>query len=128
MAETLRSINPASGELVWEQPVTGAEACIASLATARARLQSWSRTPLTERIAFAQRYAEVLEARREALAEAFSRETGKLLWDAELPYSGDSTPLTYMAGGKQYVVIGTSGSRDPHGPKGTAFVAYALAD
>jgi quinoprotein glucose dehydrogenase len=37
-------------------------------------------------------------------------------------------PLTYMAGGKQYVVIGASGSRDPHGPKCTAFVAYALGD
>lgn len=59
---------------------------------------------------------------------AFDSKTGKLLWDAELPYSGDATPLTYMAGGKQYVVIGTSGSRDPKGPKGTAFVAYALSD
>jgi quinoprotein glucose dehydrogenase len=59
---------------------------------------------------------------------AFDSRTGKLLWDTELPYSGDSTPLTYMAGGKQYVVIGASGSRDPHGPKGTAFVAYALGN
>jgi quinoprotein glucose dehydrogenase len=59
---------------------------------------------------------------------AFESKTGKLLWDSELPYSGDSTPLTYMAGGKQYVVIGASGSRDPKGPKGTAFVAYALGD
>jgi len=59
---------------------------------------------------------------------AFDSKTGKLLWDSELPYSGDATPLTYMAGGKQYVVIGASGSRDPHGPKGTAFVAYALGD
>ncbi len=49
---------------------------------------------------------------------AYDSKTGKLLWDAELPYSGDSTPLTYMAGGKQYVVVGASGSRDPHGPKG----------
>jgi quinoprotein glucose dehydrogenase len=59
---------------------------------------------------------------------AFDSKTGKLLWDAELPFSGDSTPMTYLAGGKQYVVIGASGSRDPHGPKGTAFVAYALGD
>jgi quinoprotein glucose dehydrogenase len=59
---------------------------------------------------------------------AFDSRTGRLLWDTELPYSGDATPLTYMVGGKQYVVIGASGSRDPHGPKGTAFVAYALGD
>jgi succinylglutamic semialdehyde dehydrogenase len=81
MAEMLRSIDPASGEVVWEQRVGSAEDCSAALATARRQLASWSRTPLAERIAIAQRYAAVLEARREALAEAISRETGKLLWE-----------------------------------------------
>jgi len=33
-----------------------------------------------------------------------------------------------MAGGKQYVVIAASGMHDRKGPKGEAFVAYALAD
>jgi succinylglutamic semialdehyde dehydrogenase len=81
MAETLRSIDPASGEVLWEQPVTSAEECTAQLATARARLAAWSRTPLAERIAVARRYAELLEARRETIAEAISRESGKLLWE-----------------------------------------------
>jgi len=81
MAEMLRSIDPASGEIVWEQPVSSAEDCAAALATARAQFASWSRRPLAERIAMAQRYAEVLEARRDALAEAISRETGKLMWE-----------------------------------------------
>jgi glucose dehydrogenase len=59
---------------------------------------------------------------------AFDSKTGKLLWEGMLPHAGNATPLTYMAGGRQYVVIGTSSSRDPHGPQGTAFVAFALSE
>ena len=36
------------------------------------------------------------------------------------------TPATYMIDGRQYVVIAASGSRDPKGPQGGAYVAYAL--
>lgn len=59
---------------------------------------------------------------------AYDSKTGKLLWESQLPFAGNATPLTYMVDGKQYVVIGASGSRDHRGPKGSAFVAYALAD
>jgi quinoprotein glucose dehydrogenase len=57
---------------------------------------------------------------------AYDSKTGKLLMETLLPYAGNSTPLTYMVGGRQYVVIGASGARDTKGPKGAAFVAYAL--
>lgn len=60
---------------------------------------------------------------------AFESRTGKLLWETVLPYAGNASPLTYMAGGRQYVVIATSSTRDRKGanaPKGAAFVAYAL--
>jgi quinoprotein glucose dehydrogenase len=58
----------------------------------------------------------------------FESKTGKLLWETELPYAGNSSPLTYMAGGKQYVVIGASTSHDRKAPRGSAFVAFALGD
>jgi quinoprotein glucose dehydrogenase len=57
---------------------------------------------------------------------AFDAETGKLLWQAELPYAGTATPSTYMIDGRQYVVIATSGARDSKGPQGAAYVAFAL--
>jgi quinoprotein glucose dehydrogenase len=57
---------------------------------------------------------------------AFDSRTGALLWQHLLPYSGVATPITYMADGKQYVLIGTSGSRNPKGPQGSAYVAFAL--
>ena len=57
---------------------------------------------------------------------AFDTRTGKLLWEGMLPYAGTATPITYMLGGRQYVVIATSGARDAKGPKGSAYVAFAL--
>jgi mono/diheme cytochrome c family protein len=57
---------------------------------------------------------------------AFDSHTGKLLWEATLPYAGAATPATYMVEGKQYVVIATSGGRDPKSPSGGEYVAFAL--
>lgn len=57
---------------------------------------------------------------------AFDSHTGKLLWQAELPFSGVATPSTYMVNGKQYVVIGTSSARDLKAPQGGVYVAFAL--
>lgn len=58
---------------------------------------------------------------------AFNSRSGKLLWEAELPFAGAATPSTYMIDGRQYVVIAASGARDPKGPAGGAYVAFALA-
>ena len=57
---------------------------------------------------------------------AFDSRTGELIWSADLPYAGAATPATYLSGGRQHVVIATSGSRHPKGPQGTAYVAFAL--
>jgi quinoprotein glucose dehydrogenase len=57
---------------------------------------------------------------------AFDSRTGKLLWESKLPYAGNATPATYMIDGKQYVVIAASNARNPKGPQGAAYVAFAL--
>lgn len=57
---------------------------------------------------------------------AFESATGKLLWQGDLPFAGNATPVTYMVDGKQYVLIATSGARDKSGPQGAAYVAFAL--
>jgi mono/diheme cytochrome c family protein len=57
---------------------------------------------------------------------AFDSHDGKLLWETELPFSGVATPATYMIDGRQYVVIAASSARDPKGPQGGAYVAFAL--
>jgi len=57
---------------------------------------------------------------------AFDPRDGKLLWDATLPYAGNATPITYMAGGRQYVLIQADNARDKKSPQGAAYVAFAL--
>ena len=57
---------------------------------------------------------------------AFDARSGNLLWQTGLPFSGLSTPSTYMVSGRQYVVIAASGGRDPQGPTGGTYVAFAL--
>jgi len=57
---------------------------------------------------------------------AFDSHTGKLLWEATLPYAGVATPATYMVDGKQYIVIASGGGRDPKSPSGGEYVAFAL--
>jgi quinoprotein glucose dehydrogenase len=56
---------------------------------------------------------------------AFDKKTGELLWRAPLPASGFATPITYAAGGRQYVVVAAGGGKLRRRP-GTQFVAFAL--
>ncbi len=57
---------------------------------------------------------------------AFDSKTGKLLWESVLPFAGTATPATYMAGGKQYVVIASGGSHFVKRPLGSVYVAFTL--
>lgn len=78
----MRSIDPASREIVWEGIAAGETECAAAVARARAAFQSWSRTPLDERADILGRYAELLKRDAPMIAELISRETGKSLWEA----------------------------------------------
>jgi quinoprotein glucose dehydrogenase len=58
---------------------------------------------------------------------AYDKATGKLLWEARLPFSANATPITYQIDGRQYVVIAAGGQRDPSTPEGGGvYVAFAL--
>lgn len=56
---------------------------------------------------------------------AFDKETGKTLWQASLPFSGNATPSTYTANGRQFVVISAGGGKSGR-PSGGSIVAFAL--
>ena len=57
---------------------------------------------------------------------AFDARSGRLLWQTDLPFAGLATPSTYMVDGRQFIVIAASGGRDPQGPTGGIYVAFAL--
>jgi quinoprotein glucose dehydrogenase len=57
---------------------------------------------------------------------AFDKTTGALLWETTLPFSGNATPATYEVKGRQFVVIGAGGGKDPKSKSGGVYVAFAL--
>lgn len=58
---------------------------------------------------------------------AFDKDTGRVLWSAPLPFSGNATPSTYSANGRQYVVISAGGGKSGR-PAGGSLVAFALPE
>lgn len=58
---------------------------------------------------------------------AFDKDTGKILWQAKLPFGGNATPSTYKVNGRQYVVISAGGAKSGR-PAGGSIVAFALPE
>jgi quinoprotein glucose dehydrogenase len=66
-----------------------------------------------------------IAASRDAKIRAFDKDTGKILWEAQLPVPGYATPAVYEAGGKQYLVIACGGGKI--GSKsGDEYIAFAI--
>jgi quinoprotein glucose dehydrogenase len=54
---------------------------------------------------------------------AFDLSSGAEVWKARLPAGGQATPMTYTAGGRQYLVVTAGG----HFLMGTKFGDYTIA-
>jgi succinylglutamic semialdehyde dehydrogenase len=78
----LRSIDPATGQTIWEGPAANPERVASAVGSARAAFPAWAAAPLDQRIAHVRAFQAQLETRASALAETISRETGKPLWEA----------------------------------------------
>lgn len=60
------------------------------------------------------------------LIRAIDIKIGKTVWKDVLPAGGQATPITYEAGGRQYLVIMAGGHHFMETPIGDSLVAYAL--
>jgi len=67
-------------------------------------------------------------AAKDPYLRAFDVETGTELWKAELPASAQATPMTFRAGGKQYIVICAGGHGKLGSKQGDSVVAFALGE
>ena len=67
-----------------------------------------------------------IAATKDERIHAFDKQTGKLLWQHQLPAGGYATPATYMVQGRQFVVIAAGGAGKMGTKAGDAFVAFAL--
>ncbi len=63
---------------------------------------------------------------REAVLRAFDAKTGEEVWRGALPVPAQSTPMTYMADGRQFVVIAVGGHGLFRTAQGDAVMAFAL--
>lgn len=81
--ERLVSLNPASGEPVWEGPIASASQTEAAVAAADRASTDWALKASEERIAIAERFTGLLRAKTEELALLISQEMGKPVWEAK---------------------------------------------
>lgn len=66
-----------------------------------------------------------IAASRDEKFRVFDKDTGKVLWEYQLPAAGYATPSVYEVEGKQYVVIACGGGKS--GTKsGDSYIAFTL--
>jgi quinoprotein glucose dehydrogenase len=66
-----------------------------------------------------------IAATPDRLFKAVDSDSGRILWQTELPAAGFSTPAVYAVDGRQYVVIAAGGGRlGP--PSGSDYIAFVL--
>lgn len=78
----MRSINPATGETVWEGEESDEKAVDKAVKKGKETSKEWAAAAPEERISILHRFKELLEERKEPLAFTVSQEMGKPLWEA----------------------------------------------
>lgn len=97
-APTMHAIDLNTGEYKWTVPLPGRTVSAGPLVTA----------------------SKLLFIAAAGKLQAFSTSDGAKLWEQQLPGAGGNGAGSYMAGGKQYVVISSGGGATP------AWVAYTV--
>jgi quinoprotein glucose dehydrogenase len=117
---TLVAVDMANGQVRWEVPL-GTMPELADVPEST----KWGSINLGGSIVTAGGLV-FIGAARDNFLRAFNVETGEELWKGELPAGGQATPMTYEAGGKQYVVIAAGGHGRLPTKRGDHVVAFAL--
>src|SRR5580693_141473 len=79
LANTIQSINPATGDILAELPVADRAEVDAAVAAARAAQPAWGAASVADRVGVLKRFREELFAVRREVAELITRENGKPL-------------------------------------------------
>ena len=125
---TFKSIDPATGDTVWEGPAASAAEVQVAADRARAAFPDWADRSRQDRIDAVKRYQAVLKSRAPVMAEAISRETGKALWEttAELGAMAGKVDISIRAyderTGERTAETGFGHATLRHRPHGVAAV------
>ncbi|WP_286220786.1 succinylglutamate-semialdehyde dehydrogenase [Marinobacter apostichopi] len=80
--EYFESIQPVTGDTVWDGNAANLEDVDAAVREARSAFVKWRRKSFAERLAVVEAFRDQLEENKEALAHQIGLETGKPLWES----------------------------------------------
>jgi quinoprotein glucose dehydrogenase len=122
----LTAIDLATGKILWSKPLgTGKDngpMGIASHLPVRIGVPSVGNSLVTRSgLTF-------IGASTDRTFRAFETRSGRLLWQAPLPASGNGGTMTYISRGKQFIVVAAGGHRMLRAADGDTIMAFALAN
>ena len=120
----IRAIDLATGETVWDRPL--GEARANGPFNIPSMLPIPIGTPNNGGPVVTAGGLIFIAAATDNLLRAMDIETGEVLWKTVLPAGGQTTPMTYEFGGRQYLVIMAGGHSFMETPKGDYVLAWAL--
>jgi quinoprotein glucose dehydrogenase len=95
---TLNAIDLNTGEYRWRVPL-GEDPTLTARGIAPTGLENYGGPLVTAGDVI------FIAASKDEMFRAFDRDSGKILWEIKLPAGGYATPASYLANGRQYVVI-----------------------
>ena len=117
---TLTAVNLETGAVEWEVPF-GRIAAFAAVPES----ERWGSPNLGGALATAGGLVFAGGALDDRL-HAFDEDNGRELWSFELPAGVHASPMTYVAGGRQYVVVAAGGHKELRTRAGDYIVAFSL--
>jgi quinoprotein glucose dehydrogenase len=120
----IHAVDVASGEVVWEGPLGTVRDLTGGVPTPRA----WGSPNLGGPLVTGG--LAIIAATMDRRIRAFELGTGGVVWEAELPASAQSTPMTYRPrpGGRQFLVVNAGGHVGIRSTLGDYVVAFALPE
>jgi quinoprotein glucose dehydrogenase len=117
---TLNAINLNTGEYAWKIPL-GEYPDLAKQGVPTTGTENYGGPIVT-----AGGLVFIAATNHDRKMRAFDKATGRLLWEAIMPSSGNATPAMYQVNGRQFVVVSAGGGKSPTGGPGGVYVAFAL--
>jgi succinylglutamic semialdehyde dehydrogenase len=114
------SLNPATGQSVWEGWAAGAPEVEAAVMAARQAAPAWAAMDYAERLKIVQRFKTLVEEQQAQLATFISQETGKARWDAASEVAAVISKITYASEAYDE----RTGTKSRATPVGTAMVRH----
>ena len=114
------SLNPATGETLWQGWAAGEAELVQAVTAARAAFPAWAALGYEARLAIIEQFKALVDGSREDLAVTIARETGKALWDAQSEVAAVIAKLTYA----NEAYLERTGTKSRTSPVGNAVLRH----